>query len=156
MVCPTLECDLAVWCPHKHKDSQLLEKGQWWAVGYITSNYTDLCWKIWTGHVYLNWSCLEQLSWQTWLEMLHKISNDLVDINPASFFCQDEGLWQGAQTEILYQRNDCYYCNIYIRLGLNLKRKEKSCFFFFKRTFSSVNIHAFHPFSSRPKLQVLN
>jgi len=120
MVCPTLECALAVWCPHKHKDIQLLEKGQWRAVGYMTSNYTDR-----SVLENLNWSCLEQQRWQTWLEMLHKISNDLVDIIQQASSAKggniDESLWQGVQTEILFQRNDCYYWNMHTRLGLHLK-----------------------------------
>ena len=81
--------------------------------------------------------------------MLHKISNDLVDITQQASSAKggniDESLWQGVQTEILYQRNDCYYWNMHKRLGLNLKQiKKNKKNTFFKKTFSSVNIHAFH------------
>ena len=86
MVCPTLECALAVWCPHKHKDIQLLEQFQAEQPGtWPTTTRTDHqallqpCSKIWSGQVLNNDD-----------RMVYKIINGPVDINQHIYTVPDD------------------------------------------------------------------
>ena len=108
MVHPRLEYVSNVWCPRRHKDIQLLEKGQHWAARYATNNYVDRSPGSVTSMLKnLKWSRLKQWRQQTRLGMLYKINNDLVDINLANIFHHSDPRTRGTQR--LHQEQTQHY-----------------------------------------------
>ena len=95
---PTLEFASAVWDPHKQRETQLLEKVQRRAAGYVNNNYTDRSPGSVTSMLEnLNWTSLEHQRRQVHLGILYKINKGLVDIDTASVFHHSDPRTRGAQ-----------------------------------------------------------
>ena len=87
MVRPVLEYASVVWDPPMSKDIEKLEKVQRTAARYATNTYTQRTPGTVTNLLSnLQWEPLEERRSSARLQMLYKVNNGLVDLNPRLFY----------------------------------------------------------------------
>ena len=98
MVRPILEYSAAVWDPHLQKEKTQLETIQRRAARFATNNYHERT----TGCVNsmlqdLQWESLEERRQRNRLNLLHKINNNIVDVDINNFVRRNDSRTRGSQ-----------------------------------------------------------